>query len=96
MKKFVLTYAYMTKDEIGYVRGSYRSLAVANDLNTLMKSVENYAQRILQVKNPNFFNFNGGWDMRINGSHAEITITVDTENNKDGVHFIIDEVDYLA
>lgn len=89
MKKFVLMYAYMTKDEIGYVRGPYRPLAVANDLNTLMKSVEGYAQGILKVPN-NVLHYDK-WDMRLDGSHAEILVT-----HENGVQFIIDQVNYLV
>ena len=93
MKKFVLTYAYMTKEEIGYVKSPYKPLLVSNDMNTLMKSVENLAQRIFQENNPNFLEWDK-WNVQLNASHAEIVVK-QTNRDKDGIHFVIDEVDFI-
>ena len=90
MKKFVLLEEYLEKIEIGYKAHNRKPIAVANDLNSLMKTVENCAQRTLQVRNPGCLTI-GKWDVQTNGSHAEIIITT----YDDAVHFIIDEVDFI-
>ena len=84
---------YLEKQESGYKPHKREAIFCANDLNTLMKTVEDQAQRILQIRNPNFM-AKGKWDIRTDGSHAEI-IFAEPYDNEDAVRFIIDEVDYL-
>ena len=93
MKKFVLLKEYLENLESGYKSHKREAISCANDLNTLMKTVENQAQRILQIRNPNFM-ITGKWDVRTDGSHAEITFA-ESYGDEDAVHFIIDEVDFL-
>jgi hypothetical protein len=93
MKKFVLLEEYLEKIEIGYKAHNRKPIAVANDLNSLMKTVENCAQRTLQVRNPGCLAI-GKWDVQTNGSHAEIIIAK-LYDDEDAVHFIIDEVDFI-
>jgi len=96
MKKFVLNRQYLTHILVGHVKEEIRPVAVANDLNTLMKSVENHAQRILQVRNPNFLEWKN-WEITRNGSRAEIVVFSKEECDcGDGIRFIIDEVDFLV
>lgn len=95
MKKFVLNRQYLTHIQFGHVKEEIKPVAIANDLNTLMKSVENYAQQILQICNSNFLEWKK-WEVSRNGSHAEIVvISKDTRDCGDGIRFIIDEVDFL-
>jgi hypothetical protein len=95
MKKFTLNRQYLTHIQLGYVREEIKPLACANDLNTLMKSVEDYAGKILQVRNPNFLEWKK-WEVSRDGSHAEIiVISKDPSDCEDGIRFIIDEVDFL-
>ncbi len=94
MKKFVLNRQYLTHVLMGYVKEEIQPVAVADNLNTLMKSVENYAQRILQIRNPNSLEWKN-WKVSRNGSHAEIIVFKEDSDCGDGIRFIIDEVDYL-
>ena len=95
MEKFILNRQYLTRVQLGHVREEIKPLACANDLNTLMKSVENYAVKILQIRNPNFLEWKK-WEVTRNGSHAEIiVISKDLSDCGDGIRFIIDEVDFL-
>ena len=94
MKKFVLLKEYLEKNEIGNYEAHKREpIAVANNLNSLMRGVIDYAQKILQVRNPNFLAV-GKWDVRTNGSHAEIVVA-ETYGNEDAIRFIIDETDFI-
>ena len=96
MKKFVLNRQYLTHANLGFVKEEIKPVATANDLNTLMKSVEDYAQRIFQVRNPNFLKWKK-WEVSRNGSHAEIVVfSEDNCDCGDGLRFIIDEVEHLV
>lgn len=93
MKKFVLLKEYLEKNEMGYKAHKREPIAVANSLNSLMRGIVDYAQKILQIRNPNFLAV-GKWDIRTNGSHAEIVIA-ETYGNEDAIRFIIDETDFI-
>jgi len=94
MKKFVLMTEYLEHTVLGYINHKRVPVGVANDLNTLMKSVHNLAMKKLQVKNPNFLEI-GKWEVNTDGSHAEIIVSDTTDENEDALRFIIDEVDFL-
>ena len=92
MKKFVLMTEYLEHTVLGYINHKRVAIGVANDLNTLMKSVHNIALKKLQVRNPNFLEV-GKWEVNTEGSHAEIIVSNTTD--EDALRFIIDEVDFL-
>lgn len=93
MKKFVLTQEYLEKSVVGYKAHDRKPIAIANSLNVLMNNIKDYALKILQVRNPNFLVV-GKWEVRTDGSHAEITIA-ETYGDEDAVRLIIDEVDFI-
>ena len=93
MKKFVLLKEYLENSEIGFKAHKREPIAVANSLNSLMRGIVDYAQKILQVRNPNFLAV-GKWDVRTDGSHAEIVVA-ETYGNEDAIRFIIDETDFI-
>lgn len=85
---------YLEKTVLGYVNHKRNPIGVANDLNTLMKSVHNLALKKLQIKNPNFLEV-GKWEVNTDGSHAEIIMRDTTDENEDAFRFIIDEVEFM-
>lgn len=91
-KKFVLTRQKLDRIFGQNVRGVNMPIAVANDLSTLMKSVENFAQTTLGVRNPNLLEW-GEWKVSRHAKRAGITVT--SVVNGAGVHFSIYEVDLL-
>lgn len=96
MTKFVLNRQYLRYCDGKHVTEETKPVASANDLNTLMKSVEDYALRILQIRNPFFLQWRK-WEVSQNGSHAEIFVfSEDSRDCGDGLRFIIDEVEHLV
>ncbi len=87
-------YEYLTKSTVGYIREPRKSIAVGNDLNTLMKNTQGYAEKILQVCNSNFLEI-GKWDVQTNGSYAEIIFRDACDEYGDKIRFIISEVDFV-
>ena len=58
-----------------------------------MERAEEIALKILQIRNPNFM-ARGKWDVRLDGSYAEI-VFAESYGDEDAVRIIIEKVDFV-